>query len=306
MMTETKIDKHGIVAIGEVLWDVFPNAEFLGGAPLNFCASGTRLGHSMTLISGVGADTRGTRILTAMANLGLSTNFVQQWPQRATGTAIITTDAAGNATYRFDRPAAFDDLALTEEQWATLTTMQPAWIYYGTLAQTNPTNQALLDRLLHLPGVLGFYDMNLRQGHWTPELVEQLAQKASVIKLNEEEARVLFAMLQPDEPFTLERFCRLAGSRFGATTLCITRGAKGCAIYQHGALALFKGVSIEVVDTVGAGDAFAAAFLHGLMKGYSTEENARFANAVGALVASRPGPTPMWTPDECNLNIGFS
>jgi len=289
-----------IVSIGEVLWDVFGQAEFLGGAPLNFSAAAHRLGNSAIVVSSVGADARGLRTLEGIRALGLSTDFVQIAPDQETCTAVVSSDEGGNASFLIKRPAAFDCVSLDDSFVARLSDLHPDWIYFGTLAQTSASNEDFLRRLVRkLPETRCFYDINLRTGHWNLPLVQRLSGFASVIKLNETEAEVLFALTLPSEPFSLERFCRHWSSTYGADTFCVTLGAKGCAIYQQARLQYFPGFSVNVADTVGAGDAFAAGFLHGLGLGWTIEKQAMFANALGAIVASRPGATPFWTVDEC-------
>ena len=137
-----------VLTIGEILWDVFDKTEFIGGAPLNFSAAAQRLGNDVSLISAVGKDERGRRALQAMATLGLRSDFLRVVRERATGTAVVTKDKFGNANYKIPRPAAFDDLALDDEQMSKLKDLSPEWIYFGTLAQTNKTNEALVQALV--------------------------------------------------------------------------------------------------------------------------------------------------------------
>lgn len=289
-----------ILAIGELLWDVFDHAEYLGGAPLNFSAAAQRLGNSVALLSGVGADPRGDRARESMVGLGLSTEFVQVLTGKSTGTARVTTDSSGNARFFIQRPAAFDELLLDEARLSALQALHPGWIYFGTLAQTYPPALAILDALLQrLPDVKRFYDMNLREGHWNLPLVQHLSSQASILKLNETEAETLFELTHSGEEFSLEEFCRRWSSTYGIETICVTLGSKGCAVFSQNALHCFDGFTVNVVDTVGAGDAFAAGFLHGHIQGWPPARQAAFANALGALVASRAGATPAWTMGEC-------
>jgi fructokinase len=289
-----------ILTIGEILWDVFDHAEYLGGAPLNFSAAVQRLGNSVALVTGLGDDERGKSALRSMTALGLSTDFVQVLHGRETGTARVTTDNSGNATFFIQRPAAFDEFQLDEAQLSAIAALQPGWIYFGTLAQTHPPTLALLDKILQrLPGAKCFYDMNLREGHWNLPLVQRLSGQASTLKLNETEAETLFGLTRPTETFSLESFSRYWSSTYGIGTICITLGSQGCAIFSENTLQLFSGVTVEVADTVGAGDAFAAAFLHGCIQGWPIARQASFANALGALVASRAGATPQWSVEEC-------
>lgn len=293
-----------IVTIGEILWDVFDHAEHLGGAPLNFSAAVERLGNPVALVTGLGDDVRGQKALQSMKELGLSTEFVQVLPGKDTGTARVTTDNSGNASFFIQRPAAFDQFHLDESQFAAIAALQPGWIYFGTLAQTHPPTLATLDALLQrLSGLKRFYDMNLREGHWNLPLVERLSSQASILKLNDSEAETLFGLTCTGEKFSLERFARYWSSTYKIETICITLGSKGCAVFSENALHLFDGFSVKVVDTVGAGDAFAAAFLHGHIQGWPIARQAAFANALGALVASRAGATPAWTVDECLQRI---
>jgi fructokinase len=290
-----------IVSIGEVLWDVFDDRkEFLGGAPLNFAANAQRLGNPVVLLTGVGADARGTRALETMHALGLTTEMVQVVSERATGTAIIVKDSTGNADFVIDRPAAFDRLHVGDSHLARLQKFNPDWVYYGTLAQTDPPAEEILRQILQRsPQAKRFYDMNLRTGHWNLPLVQRLLKLANALKLNEAEAKLLFQKtLEPTE-FNLEEFCKSYSSTYELEVICITLGSKGCAVFVDEKLFTFTGFSVKVVDTVGAGDAFAAAFLHGLNAGWPMSRIATFANALGALVASRTGATPDWTLDEC-------
>jgi fructokinase len=293
-----------ILAIGEILWDVFDHAEILGGAPLNFAAAAQRLGNHVSLISAVGDDPRGRRAIQSMTALGLSVDFVQTVPENETGTALVTTDHAGNASYFIKRPAAFDRFRFDDAHLLAIETLRPEWLYIGTLAQTNaPTKRLLLSILARIPGIKCFYDMNLRDGHWNLEMVQRLSSLSTIVKLNEIEAETLFGLTRANEEFSLERFCRYWSSIHRVDTICVTLGGKGCAIFESNAFHCFDAFPVTVADTVGAGDAFAAAFLHGYGCQWPMDSTATFANALGALVASRSGATPAWTVDECRRLI---
>ncbi len=289
-----------VISLGEVLWDVFKDLEFLGGAPLNFSAYAQRLGNSVLLLSAVGDDARGRRAASQMSAIGLSTEFLQMVTERPTGTAVVVTDHSGSATYVIERPAAFDCVHVDRPILSRLQEFDPEWIYFGTLAQTDGRClNALAEIIRHSPSAKRFYDMNLRAGHWNFAIVQDLSRIATVLKLNDAEAELLFHNVFGEKPFNLEEFCRYWSSNYGVQTLCITLGGAGCAVFMNGTLRTFPGYPIRVVDTVGAGDAFAAAFLHGLHLGWPVERIAPFANSLGALVASRAGATPAWNLDEC-------
>ena len=288
-----------VISIGEVLWDVIGDREFLGGAPLNFSICSQRLGNEAALISAVGADARGARALESIRAHGLGTEFIRTLSDQSTGTAVATMDASGSATFQIIRPAAYDFPGLDDTALRKIADARPDWIYFGTLAQTAPDNEALLHRLIDAaPAARRFYDMNLRDGQWSLELVRRLSALATIVKLNESEAETLFRIAHGAEGFSLERFCEFWSQAHGNELICVTLGERGCAVWTVGALRMLPGVAVKVVDTVGAGDAFSAAFLHGLHLGWPIEKAAAFANALGALVAGRAGATPAWTLEE--------
>jgi len=296
-----------ILSVGEILWDVFDEEEFLGGAPLNFAVSAQRLENTVSLLTAVGADVRGALATDAMRSVGISTSLVQTAPGAETGTAIVTTDASGSATFTIHRPAAFDFVALNETCLSEISRLQPEWIYFGTLAQTTEEAEQRLNLLLGAnPSAKCFYDINLRDGHWNLALVQRLSRLATVIKLNENEAEKLFELVDGTVPFSIEAFCRSWSSNYGGEAICVTLGSQGCAVWRDGQVHIYGGFPVTVVDTVGAGDAFTAAFLHGYQNGWPIEKAAGFANALGAIVASRAGATPLWTIEECRQLMATS
>lgn len=286
-----------IAVIGEVLWDVFPDAMLLGGAPLNFAAHARRLGNEIALISAVGSDDLGRKTRARIAGLGLDTGLVGTSGRWETGSARVLLGPDGDPQFTIIRPAAYDDTALSDEQLRQIADWAPWDVYFGTLFASSETGRATLQRLLAaIPDARRFYDVNLRPESGSPELVTELLMHANVVKLNETELDALhrFAEL-PEDP---EGFCRVGARRFGWEGACVTMGARGCALLVGENYVEAPGCVVKVADPVGAGDAFAAAFVHGMDCGWSAAEIARYANRLGALVASRPGAIPEWKPAE--------
>jgi fructokinase len=269
-----------IFSIGEILWDVFPDTARLGGAPFNFAVNAHRLGHRVIFLSAVGDDERGGAALQRAASLGLPIEFIQVAVGRPTGSVTVRLDAEGHPDFTIHRPAAYDCLTLDDEQLQRLAELRPDWIYFGTLYPMAARACGTLRRLMDaVPDAKRFYDVNLRRGCYTPELVRDLLSLASVVKVNEDEAELF-----PD-----------LGE---ASSIAITRGEQGCEVRIGSDRAACPGYAVKVADTVGAGDAFAAAFLHGLGAGWSAARTGDFANRLGSLVASRSGAVPEWSPRE--------
>jgi fructokinase len=286
-------DAPSAVVVGEVLWDVFPESVRLGGAPLNFSAHLRRLGFNPILLSAVGRDRFGERAAREIAALGLGTAMLHRSEKWETGSASVAVDSSGQPAFRIARPAAYDDLRLTEAELGALQALAPSWFYYGTLFPSTPEGRSTLGQLLKaMPGATRFYDVNLRPGFESLELVTELLAQAGVVKLNEAEAQTVARHLSLPEDD--EGFCRAGAARFGWRAVCITLGERGCAVFDGAEFVRAGGERVQVADTVGAGDAFAAAFVHGLEHGWPALRIARFANRVGALVASRAGAIPEW------------
>lgn len=287
-----------IVSIGEVLWDVIGEKEYLGGAALNFSAHAALLGHSVFFVSAVGRDDRGRRVLERMAELGLSTRYIHQLETHPTGIVTVELDTAGVPRFTLHHPAAYDAPELSGSEIAELLSPPPDWIYFGTLFQMSRQARTLTYRLVDSQcGARLLYDINLRKDSYTADLLRELMPRGRVVKLNDEEAetinRIFGRIPQPEE-----QFCRSYAREFGWQSVCLTRGAKGCAMLLNGEYVEAPGYTVKIQDTVGAGDAFAAAFVHGLSLNWPAREVADFANRVAALVASRPGGTPQWTVEE--------
>lgn len=292
--------------IGEVLWDVFPDGERFGGAALNFCANLQRLGDYATLFSAVGADSRGQRSLEQMKSLDIGTTGIRTVTSLPTGIATITMNEHGEPSFDIPRPAAFDEISVDPALLATLQATGVDWLYFGTLLHTEPAAEQRTAGLMEqLHPARGFYDINLRNGHWNLALVQRLSRLASIMKLNELEAETLFSLTSTqDEPFSLEGFCNRWASAYGIDVICVTLGQAGCLVFDGASFHRIPGYSVTVCDTVGSGDAFAAAFLHAYHRGWEIPRAARFANALGALVASRAGATPSWTTSEIEAMAG--
>jgi len=293
-----------VLGIGEILWDIFPAQELLGGAALNFSANLARLGDSAALITGVGKDARGQSAIAAMQSLGVITDFVEVVQGSSTGVALVGTDDSGEPHFSIPRPAAFDRVDFSPAKLAAAIEFHPDWLYCGTLLQTEPRMEAAMAALAAgIPGARCFYDMNLRAGHWNFALVQRICQLATILKLNAEEARTLSECAgRTADAWSLESFCSYWAATYDIDSICVTLGPEGCAVYLKGSFSLVPGYAVQIADTVGAGDAFAAAFLHGYHRGWPVLRTAQFANALGSLVASRAGATPAWTMEEC-LNV---
>jgi len=233
--------------------------------------------------------------------MGLPTRFVRQVNDLPTGIVTVNLDVSGQPHFIIHRPAAYDFPDLSDGDLKELSSPQTDWIYFGTLFQMSAKAKALTLKLIQSnPEARRFYDVNLRENCYEASLVYELMSRATAVKLNDQETDMIQSMLGWSYR-SLEEFCQGAARRFGWEAVCVTRGEAGCVLLVGDHYVEADGYEVRVADTVGAGDAFAAAFLHGMGRGWPAQEVADFANRVGALVASRPGGTPSWTIEEALL-----
>jgi fructokinase len=289
-----------ILSIGEILWDVIGGKEYSGGAPFNFSVHAVQLGHAVKFLSAVGRDARGERACAEAESFAIDVDLLGETGMAPTGISVVSNET-GHGRHQLLRPAAFDYCNLSPSQIASVAEWQPDWIYFGTLAQLTPHTRALTCSLIEQnPRAQRFYDVNLRPDNYTDQVVRELLGLATIVKLNREEMPELARMHALPTDILFADFGRALSERYPIKAVCVTNAEAGCGLFCIDPLALIQspGYSIQVADTIGAGDAFAAAFLHGWNAGWPLDRVCDFANRVGALMASRPGATPAWTVAE--------
>jgi fructokinase len=286
-----------VVGIGELLWDILGGEKHLGGAPANFAYHARVLGDEGIPVSRVGTDALGDELLDQLAEWGVPSEYVQRDPDRPTGTVQIELDAEGQPEFLVTPHVAWDRLRPTRTLLALAGRADA--VCYGTLAQRFPVSRRTIRTFLAAARqALRVCDLNLRADFLdlaaddapAIELVSDSLRRAGVLKLNEDEFRTLRVALNREEAgAALAAWLR---REFRLRLVCVTRGARGCVLYSARRRIADPGVGVPVADTVGSGDAFTAAMVHGLLRRRGLADVAAHANRVGAYVASQPGATP--------------
>jgi fructokinase len=290
-------DRTRVVGIGEVLWDLLPEGKTLGGAPCNVMVNLARLGYDAAFVTAVGADELGTAARDALVALGLDTTFVAT-VDRPTGRADVVVDGNGVPEFKLASDVAYDAIDLSTADVDLIAGSNPRAMIFGTLAMCSPTVRRSTATLASaLPDALRVYDANLRVDLWNEELVRDVAGMASVIKLNEEEARVLARILEAPWPGR-EAFSRALATRQELRAVAITAGSRGASLLVDGEFAEAPAPVVEVVNSIGAGDAFTAAMVDGLLRGWPSARVLARSISLGSLVASRPGAMSPWSAEE--------
>lgn len=286
---------YNIVGIGEVLWDLLPNGPQLGGAPANFAYHARSLGLEAAMISCVGEDAAGTELLERLRQLNVPVDLVTQNTGLPTGTVTVTLNGEGVPHYVIHEPVAWDQIRSTPAAVARVSTADA--VCFGSLAQRSKTSRDAIQGLVAatLRSALRVFDINLRQRFYSREVIEQSLQLANVLKLNDTELSVLAALFELRGPVK-EQLSQLA-ARFELRTLALTCGEKGSLLYHQGHWCECSVRPANIADTVGAGDAFTAALVKGLLQGMPPDRINTAANEVARYVCTCVGATPPLSDD---------
>jgi len=281
---------HRLLAVGEVLWDVFPDRRKLGGAPANFACLGHRLGAAANLVSRVGDDDDGREILDRLADIGLPHDGMQIDPERPTGVVNVTL-ADGQPSYTIKTDAAWD--YIVADLAARRLAAAADAVCFGTLAQRSPGSRDAIRTLLGAvrSSALRVLDINLRPPFVDKAIVETSLSLANVLKLNEDELPVLVRMLPLAGHNPFDQLAEIS-DRYALKLIILTRGAGGSVLLASGRMSEHPGKAVNVVDAVGAGDAFTATATLGYLKGWDLERINELANEVAAYVCTQAGATP--------------
>jgi fructokinase len=282
--------KKTILAFGEVLWDMLPSCTVLGGAPFNFAYRANSLGDTGLMISRLGRDEFGRKAHDQIVRLGLDTRFIQWDDEFPTGTVQVSFDEENNPDYFITPHVAYDQIELTDELLEVA--LAADCLCFGTLSQRSAKAHKTIEQLLNRASKsLKLLDINLRKDCYNLEIVNFSLQEADNLKLNEDEAGQLGLMLGIRHQ-SIPQFCEEMLERWSLRHCVVTLGEKGAfAMSTEGEKVYVSGYKISLVDSLGAGDAFTAGFLHYILQQRSLAEACRFGNILGAIVCTQKGAT---------------
>lgn len=282
------MSKKLIVGIGEILWDMLPSGKALGGAPANFAYHARRLGMEGMAVSAIGHDALGEEIVDTLEAHSLPYHLDRvDYP---TGTVQVTLDAKGVPQYEIKKGVAWDNIPYSKELAAIAAECQA--VCFGSLAQRSMVSRKTIGWFLDaVPAdCLKVFDINLRQDYYGKEVLKESLRRCDILKINDEEIRtvaVLFGLEGDDAAV-----CRALIARYSLKLVILTKGARGSEVITAKETIPQAAGKADVVDTVGAGDAFTAAFVVGYLRGDSLAEAQRLASDTAAYVCSCKGAMP--------------
>ncbi|WP_195600424.1 carbohydrate kinase family protein [Bacteroides salyersiae] len=280
-----------IVGMGEALWDVLPEGKKMGGAPANFAYHVSQFGFDSRVVSAVGNDDLGDEILKVFKEKQLKHQL--QTVNYPTGTVQVTLDDNGIPCYDIKEGVAWDNIPFTDDlKRLALSTRA---VCFGSLAQRNEVSRTSINRFLDtMPdgeGQLKIFDINLRQGFFTKDIIRDSCQRCNVLKINDEEL-VAISRLFGYPGIDLQDKCWILLAKYNLKMLILTCGTNGSYVFTPGVVSFQETPKVPVADTVGAGDSFTATFTAALLKGKSVPEAHKLAVEVSAYVCTQSGAMP--------------
>ena len=289
-----------VVGMGEALWDVLPEGKKIGGAPANFAYHVSQFGLPSRVVSAVGNDPLGREIVENFTSKGLN-HLIEEVPY-PTGTVQVEIDPAGVPQYDIKENVAWDNIPYTARLEALA--RQTRAVCFGSLAQRNVVSRDTINRFLDaMPQTadsLVVFDVNLRQGFYTKEILCNSMKRCNILKINDEEL-VTVSRMFGYPGIDLQDKCWILLGKYNLRMLILTCGINGSYVFTPGNVSFQPTPKVEVADTVGAGDSFTAAFIASLLKGKSVTEAHALAVRTSAFVCTRKGAMPELPPDLRSL-----
>lgn len=295
-MKDIKEMKDMVVGMGEALWDVLPEGKKIGGAPANFAYHVSQFGLPGLAISAVGDDALGKEIKENFTGKGL--RYRLDTVPYATGTVQVELDEAGVPQYEIKENVAWDNIPWSPELEAIA--LRTRAVCFGSLAQRNIVSRQtigkFLDTMPRKDDTLVVFDVNLRQGFYTKEILTESMDRCNVLKINDEEL-VTVSRMFGYPGIDLQDKCWILLGKYNLKMLILTCGINGSYVFTPGHVSFQPTPKVDVADTVGAGDSFTAAFVASILKGKSVEEAHRCAVRTSAFVCTQKGAMPVLPKD---------
>ena len=281
-----------VVGMGEALWDVLPEGKKIGGAPANFAYHVSQFGLDSRVVSAVGDDKLGMEILDNFRAKKLNT-MVEIVPY-PTGTVQVELDAEGVPCYDIKEGVAWDNIPFTPALEGLA--RQTRAVCFGSLAQRSVVSRETINRFLDaMPDgeeQYKIFDINLRQGFYTKEILCNSMRKCNILKINDEEL-VTISRMFGYPGIDLQDKCWILLAKYNLKMLILTCGVNGSYVFTPGEVSFVETPKVEVADTVGAGDSFTAAFVASILKGLPIPEAHKLAVETSAFVCTQNGAMPV-------------
>ncbi len=295
-----KNNNRPVVCYGEVLWDILPAGAEPGGAPMNVAYHLHKQGLNPALITRIGVDEEGKKLLDIFNDFGVNTAYFQLDYDQPTGKVFAEPNEQNEVVYDIVKPVAWDFIEYSDELSAL--TKNATYFIFGSLAARSKTSRETLFSLLEVANTK-VLDINLRAPHYDKKIVRALLSKADFVKMNLAELELITGWFSKYS--SLDDRMKNIMDQFSIRNLVVTMGGDGAVICMEGKIHRHSGFKVDVVDTVGSGDAFLAGLLSRLLDNASPEEALDFASRLGAFIATQRGACPAYDASAVNNFVGI-
>jgi len=281
--------KNRITAIGEILYDVYPDKKRLGGAPFNFIYHIWKILGKANFISSVGDDANGKEMLVHLNSIGFDTSAIIIDKEHPTGTVDVTIDENKIPHYKMNRYCSFDYM-VQDDNSTNVFENETDLLSFGTFTMRDEISRNTVLSLFNQPDKKYFCDLNLRHDLFSRELIEKVLLTSNVIKVNQDELDKLKSLL------TLDSKNRNAVNKlmqnFNIDLVAVTLGERGAELYSRDKISFCKPPTGNILDTLGAGDAFSAILCLGYLYNVDLDELNKLANEFAFQICQVSGALP--------------
>jgi fructokinase len=285
-MSQQKID---VACIGEILWDLLPSGAKPGGAPMNVAYHLKKLGMQPAMISRIGKDEWGKKMLGILNDNGLTTDYIQLDQDHPTGIVNATVGENNEVSYEIVHPVAWDFIEAEERVFGIVKNAE--YFIYGSLAARDEVSKKTIFALIESASCK-VLDINFRPPHFSQAVAKHLLNTADILKLNEHELPLIAGWCSKFQD--MDDQVRCIQDHFSIPEIIVTCGSMGAMICHQGKIVKHGGYKVKVADTVGSGDAFLAGYISQRKKAADAQTRLEFANAMGAFIASKNGACPQY------------
>ncbi|WP_057938127.1 PfkB family carbohydrate kinase [Algoriphagus resistens] len=281
--------QHKVVIFGEMLWDCLPSGAVPGGAPMNVALNLHQLGLESRLISAIGNDQAGQKLLEFLTTFQLPVDLIQVDQDHETSSVLVNDTDPENIKYTIVSPVAWDYIHWNARMDAAAAASDA--LVFGTLGVRNAESLTTLLKLLHHK-TLRIFDANFRPPFYDFEIIVTLLGFTDILKINEDELEIFADYFAIDS--SIISVCNHLDTHFPMDLICVTQGSKGAILYKAGKIISHEGYKVTVADSIGAGDAFLSGFIKTYLANQPLDQVLDFACKLGAFVAGKKGGTPRY------------
>lgn len=291
---------YPVVCFGEVLWDLLSNETLPGGAPMNVAYHLQKLGTPPALITRIGMDDYGKRLISHLSSQDLTTDYFQvDDDYHSTGLVYAIPNEYHEVVYDIVYPSAWDFIQWNDEYFDLVSKAE--YFVFGSLTSRSKASRDTLSQLLEGANKK-VLNLNLRSPHYHRLHVEALLQQADLLRLNIGELQLVTGWFSHFR--SVQDRMKILQDQFSIETIMVTMGDEGVMVNDNGILHRLPGYKVEIADPIGSGDAFLAGFLHQKLQGSPTPEALQFASGLGAFIATRSGACPSY--ESCEITAFMS